>query len=96
MIPCAAHSLGSHGDVGPRSSEMNSTSERNPSGRASLSGRIKRKISTTPAAARTAITLRMSRVRRAGKMLTRRSVIALPMADGMKRKGTTAAMATNG
>ncbi len=96
MIPCATHSLGIQEDVGVRSTEMNSTSERNPSGRASLSGRTRRNNSTTPAAASTAMTLRMSRVRRAGKMLTRMSVTELPIAPGMKRKGSTAAIATNG
>ncbi len=96
MIPWAAHSLGIHDEVGVRNSEMNSTSERNPSGRANLSGLTRRKTSTTPAAARTAITLRMSRVRRAGKMLTNRSVTAVPIAAGMIRKGATAAIATNG
>jgi len=96
MIPCATHSLGIHDDVGVRSSEMNSTRERNPSGRASLSGRTSLNISTTPAAARTAITLRMSRVLRAGKMFTSRRVTALPIAAGMKRNGIIAASAING
>ncbi len=96
MIPCAAHSLGIHDDVGARSSAMNSTSERNPSGRASLSGRTSRNSSTTPAAARIAMTLRMSRVLRAGKMFTNRSVTALPSAAGMNRNGNIDATATSG
>ena len=41
-----------------------------------------------PPAVSTAMTLRMSRVRRAGKMFTRSSVVALPSTDGMTRNGT--------
>jgi len=96
MMPCAAHSLGIHEDVGARSSEMNSTRDRNPSGRASLSGRTSRNSNTTPAAARIAMTLRMSRVLRAGKMFTSTSVTALPIAAGMKRNGSIAATVTSG
>jgi len=43
-----------------------------------------------PPAVITAITLRMSRVRRAGKMFTSSSVVALPSTDGITRKGTSA------
>ena len=80
-------SLGSHGDVGPLSRAMNSTSERKPSGLASCSGLMSRNSRTTPPAARTAITLRMSFVRRAGNRLTSNSVIAEPITVGSRRNG---------
>ena len=70
---------------------MKSTSDRNPSGRASRSGRTRRNSSTMPPAASTAITLRMSRVRRAGKTFTSSSVIALPITVGTMRNGTNVA-----
>ncbi len=49
-----------------------------------------RSNSTTRAAAAMAMTPRMSLERRAGNTRTRISVIALPMAAGMTRNGTTA------
>jgi hypothetical protein len=51
---------------------------------------------TSPPAARTAITLRMSRVRRAGNTRTSRSVTALPTTAGISRKGMKVAIATSG
>ena len=50
-----------------------------------------RNSSTMPPAASTAMTLRMSRVRRAGNMFTSSSVIALPITAGMMRNGTNTA-----
>ena len=73
------HSDGRSGDVGVRSTATKSTSDLNFSGLASCSGRTSRNSSTMPAAAATATTLRMSRVRRAGKTFTSTSVIALPI-----------------
>ena len=58
-----------------RSTATKSTSDLNFSGLASCSGRTSRKSRTMPAAAGTATTLRMSRVRRAGKTFTSTSVI---------------------
>jgi hypothetical protein len=75
---------------------MKSTSERKPSGRANRSGRTTRNRTTIPAAVRTAITLRMSRVLRAGKTVTRISVIALPITVGMKSIGRKSAPAISG
>ena len=49
-----------------------------------------------PPAASTAMTLRMSRVRRAGNTFTRMSVIALPMTAGTTRKGRNTAITSSG
>ena len=81
---------------GVRRTVTKSTSERNPSGRASRSGRTRRNSRTMPPAASTAMTLRMSRVRRAGKTFTSTSVIALPITAGMMRNGTKTAIAMSG
>jgi hypothetical protein len=96
MIACCAHSLGMNGDVGVRKTAMNSTSDRKPSGRANCSGRTRRNRITTPPAASTAITLRMSRVRRAGNTFTSSSVSAAPITLGMRRNGIITPRARNG
>ncbi len=88
-----AHSLGRYGDVGVWSSVMKSSRLRNPSGRASRSGRMIRNSSTTPPAAPIAITERRSRVRRAGKTFTRIRVMLLPTTAGSANRGTTTAAA---
>ena len=58
-----------------------------PRGAPAAPGRTSRNSSTMPPAASTAITLRMSRVRRAGKTFTSSSVIADPITAGMTRNG---------
>jgi hypothetical protein len=55
-----------------------------------------RKSSTMPPAASTAMTLRMSRVRLAGKMFTSSSVTALPITAGTMRKGTNTPITSRG
>ena len=96
IVACCAHSLGSRGDVGVRSTVTKSTSDRNPSGRASRSGRTSRKSSTMPPAVSTEMTLRMSRVRRAGNTFTRISVSELPMTAGITRNGMKTAIEMRG
>src|SRR6266550_4604019 len=76
MTACDAHSLGRNGDVGPRRRMRKSSRLRNPSGRASCSGRMTRKRRITPPAAPNAMIDNRSRVRRAGKMFTSTSVTA--------------------
>ena len=95
MIVCRAHSLGSNGCSGARNTATKSTRFWNPSGRASCSGPASRTNMARPPTATTVISPRMSRVRRAGKTLTRISVIAEPMTPGMMNKGTSAAAATS-
>ncbi len=93
MTASVDHSLGSNGEVGVRSTVMKSSRLWNPSGRAKRSGRMSRNNSTTPPAAAIAITESRSRVRRAGKTLTRINVTALPITAGMIRMGRTTATA---
>ncbi len=88
MIAFVAHSLGRNGDVGVRSTARKSSRLRNPSGRASRSGRMSRSRRIKPAAAPSAMIDRRSRVRRAGKTLTRMSVTALPTTAGSTNIGT--------
>ena len=87
MIACVAHSLGRKGDVGVRRTVMKSSRLRKPSGRARRSGRIRRNNRTTPPAAPSAMMESRSRVRRAGKMFTRTSVIAVPTTAGRSSSG---------
>ena len=87
MIDLVAHSLGRNGEVGVRSTVMKSSRLRNPSGRANCSGRIRRKTRITPPAAPSAMIDNRSRVRRAGKTLTRISVTAAPMTAGKSSIG---------
>ncbi len=87
MRASAAHSLGSQADVGVRRTATKSTRSRNSSGRTRRSGRRNRKSTTRPATAKSPTRARRSRVRRAGKTFTRRSVTALPSTAGMTRKG---------
>ncbi len=90
----AAHSDGSHGDVGVRSTVTKSTRSRNSSGRTRRSGRRNRKSATTPAAEKSATRASRSRVRRAGKTFTSRRVSAVPVTAGTTRKGSTVAAAS--
>ncbi len=82
--------------MGARSTVMKSSRFLKPSGRASCSGRIMRNSRMTPAAAASAMIESRSRVRRAGKTLTRISVAAEPSTAGSTRKGRKAPAATNG
>src|ERR1044071_6913949 len=86
MTACDAHSLGKNGDVGPRSRMTKSSRLRNPSGRASCSGRISRKSKITPPAAPSAMMDKRSRVRRAGKTFTRINVTAEPSRNDQHRE----------
>jgi hypothetical protein len=92
----AAHSLGRKGLVGPCSSEKYSSRFRNPSGRASCSGRMSRSNRTTPPTAPTATRVSRSRVVRAGKRFTGTRVRMGPRTAGGTREGSRAAPPSRG
>ena len=96
MMPLVAHSLGRNGDVGVRSTAMKSSRLRKPSGRARRSGRMMRNNMITPAAAPSAMSDSRSRVRRAGKMLTRINVSADPTTAGRTSSGMIVTIAYSG
>ncbi len=87
MIAPAAHSLGSHTEVGVRNTATKSTRSWNSSGRIRRSGLKKRKSAITPAAAKRPTSASRSRVRRAGDTFTSIKVTALPMTAGTMRNG---------
>ena len=89
MMAWVAHSLGRNGDVGVRSTAMNSSRLANPSGWESSSGRINRNSMMSPPAAPSATMESRSRVRRAGKMFTSSSVTADPATAGTTSIGTS-------
>jgi hypothetical protein len=86
----AAQNDGSSGVIGDCSVAKKSVTSGSDSMRSSCSGWIMRSRTTRLPANSSPISIRMSRARRAGKMLTSSSVTAVPIATGMITKGTTA------
>jgi hypothetical protein len=92
-IASPAQNDGSSGVIGDCSVAKKSVMSGSDSTRSSCSGWIIRSSTTRLPANSSPMIMRMSRARRAGKMLTSSSVIDVPMATGTMTNGVTAATA---